>query len=85
MIIGICGHKGSGKDYLGAILREYTGFKIVHFADPLKEMIVFLLNISIVAACPEKNLTTHPSVSDTILAPRPDRAAQQKKGESEDG
>ena len=24
MTIGICGHKGSGKDYLGAILREYT-------------------------------------------------------------
>ena len=47
MIIGICGHKGSGKDYLGAILREYTGFKIVHFADPLKEMIAYLLNISI--------------------------------------
>ena len=47
MIIGICGHKGSGKDYLSAILREYTGFKIVHFADPLKEMIAFLLNISI--------------------------------------
>src|SRR5574344_1601992 len=47
MIIGICGHKGSGKDYLGAILRKRTGFKIVHFADPLKEMIAFLLNISI--------------------------------------
>lgn len=47
MIIGICGHKGSGKDYLGAILRKHTGFKIVHFADPLKEMIAFLLNISI--------------------------------------
>ena len=47
MIIGICGHKGSGKDYLGAILRKYTGFKIVHFADPLKEMIAYLLNISI--------------------------------------
>ena len=46
MIIGICGHKGSGKDYLANILKEYTGFKVVHFADPIKDIISDLFKIS---------------------------------------
>ena len=46
MIIGICGHKGSGKDYLGAILKEFTGFKVVHFADPIKDILCDLFKIS---------------------------------------
>ena len=46
MIIGICGHKGSGKDYLGAILREFTGFKVVHFADPIKDILCEVFKIS---------------------------------------
>lgn len=46
MIIGICGHKGSGKDYLANILKEYTGFKVVHFADPMKDIISDLFKIS---------------------------------------
>lgn len=46
MIIGICGHKGSGKDYLADILKEYTGFKVVHFADPIKDIISDLFKIS---------------------------------------
>ena len=46
MIIGICGHKGSGKDYLANILKEYTGFKVVHFADPIKDILSDLFKIS---------------------------------------
>ena len=46
MIIGICGHKGSGKDYLGAILKEFTGFKVVHFADPIKDILCGIFKIS---------------------------------------
>lgn len=46
MIIGICGHKGSGKDYLAGILKEYTRFKVVHFADPIKDILCELFNIS---------------------------------------
>ena len=46
MIIGICGHKGSGKDYLGAILKEFTGFKVVHFADPIKDILCEVFKIS---------------------------------------
>ena len=46
MIIGICGHKGSGKDYLANILKEYTGFKVVHFADPIKDILCDLFKIS---------------------------------------
>lgn len=46
MIIGICGHKGSGKDYLGNLLKEYTKFKIVHFADPIKDILCEMFNIS---------------------------------------
>ena len=46
MIIGICGHKGSGKDYLANIFKEYTGFKVVHFADPIKDIISDLFKIS---------------------------------------
>ena len=47
MIIGICGHKGSGKDYLANILKEYTGFKVVHFADPIKDILCEIFNISL--------------------------------------
>lgn len=46
MIIGICGHKGSGKDYLAGILKEYTHFKVVHFADPIKDILCDLFKIS---------------------------------------
>jgi len=46
MIIGICGHKGSGKDYLANILKEYTGFKVVHFADPIKDILCDLFKIT---------------------------------------
>ena len=46
MIIGICGHKGSGKAYLGNLLKEYTGFKVVHFADPIKDILCDLFKIS---------------------------------------
>lgn len=47
MIIGICGHKGSGKDYLGNLLKERTAYKITHFADPIKDILCEIFNISI--------------------------------------
>lgn len=47
MIIGICGHKGSGKDYLGNLLKDKTNFKITHFADPIKDILCEIFNISI--------------------------------------
>ena len=46
MIIGICGHKGSGKDYLANILKQYTNYKITHFADPIKDILCEVFKIS---------------------------------------
>lgn len=46
MIIGLCGQKGSGKDTVGAYLIKTHGFERKAFADPLKQSIAKLFNIS---------------------------------------
>jgi hypothetical protein len=42
MIVGITGHKQAGKSTVGAFLTEHFGFKVMGFADPLKQMLLAL-------------------------------------------
>jgi hypothetical protein len=46
MIIGLTGKKGSGKDTIATHLIESNGFVRVAFADPLKESVAALFDIS---------------------------------------
>jgi len=46
MIIGISGKAGSGKDTLASFIKEFTNCNIVHFADPLKESVRVMANLS---------------------------------------
>jgi hypothetical protein len=45
MIIGLSGHKGSGKDLVAAYLVKEHGFERKAFADPLKRSVAALFNI----------------------------------------
>jgi hypothetical protein len=49
-LIGITGHKGSGKDTVGRILNEIDGFEIVRWAGGLKAMVDALLRYQ---GCPD--------------------------------
>lgn len=44
-LVGLCGRKGSGKDTAGHALAESYGYKIIKFADPLKNMLRSLLTV----------------------------------------
>ena len=43
MLIGICGHKFSGKSTVAKLLHNATGWEIVSFATPLKKMVCALV------------------------------------------
>lgn len=38
MIIGICGHKGSGKSTVAVMIEELLGYDVTMFAKKLKEV-----------------------------------------------
>lgn len=42
MIIGLCGHKRTGKDTIAAILVENHGFEQIALADPIKEIAMLM-------------------------------------------
>ena len=44
--IALFGPAGSGKDYLANILKQYTNYKITHFADPIKDILCEVFKIS---------------------------------------
>jgi len=47
MLIGVAGPARSGKDTIGAYLVAEYGFTRVSFADPIKNMVATLLNVSV--------------------------------------